>query len=234
VARACVRAPENAKWLRCGGSWFIGVNALPNEPDGSVVDGAPFAGSAIDFIRRDLRLTQFTWDRGQVSVVYPGYPKRVESESESAFRYRTQRDAAHVDGVLRVGPDNRRYLRNFHEFILGIPLVDVREDTSPFVVWENSHEHIREAFRERFSGMRPQCWPEQDVTELYHAVRRKVFETCRRVEITARPGEAYLVHRLALHGIAAWRGSDENYRDGRIVIYFRPESQSPEAWLTAP
>lgn len=234
VAQACVAAPENAKWLRCGGTWFIGVNVLPNAPDGSVAGEMPLAGRAVDFIRRELGLTEFDWDRGQVSVVYPGYPKRVSSESDAAFSYRCERDAAHIDGVLREGPERRRFLRNYHEFVLGIPLVEVQPDTSPFVVWENSHEHVRRAFRDRFGDMQPECWPQEDVTDLYREVRRRIFATCRRVEVTAKPGEAYLVHRLTLHGIAPWSGSESGGNNGRMIVYFRPESASPEAWLSAP
>ena len=35
-ARETVAAEENAQWLRCGGTWFAGVNLLPNAADGSV------------------------------------------------------------------------------------------------------------------------------------------------------------------------------------------------------
>jgi hypothetical protein len=234
VARDCVKAPENAKWLRCGGTWFIGVNALPNAVDGSVAGGVPLAGCAVDFIRRELGLTGLDWDRGQVSVVYPGYPKKVSAESDAAFRYRRKRDAAHVDGVLREGSEGRRFLRNHHAFILGIPLVDVRAETSPFVVWERSHEFVRAAFRDYFGDMQPALWAQEDVTDLYHEVRRRVFETCRRVEVTAQPGQAYVVHRLALHGIAPWSDSASSGTDSRMVVYFRPESGSPEAWLNEP
>lgn len=234
AARACVAAPENAKWLRCGGTWFIGVNALPNADDGSVTGGPPLAGRAIDFIRRELGLANFDWDRGQVSVVYPEYPRQAERESDAAYRYRSERDAAHVDGVLREGPDKRRYLRNLHAFILGIPLVDVRCDTSPFVVWENSHELMRLAFRDHFGDMQPALRAQQDITDLYHEARDRIFATCRRVEIPARPGEAYLIHRHALHGIAPWLDSDPQNTQARLVVYFRPESESPDAWLNAP
>ncbi|MGD2167193.1 MAG: hypothetical protein PVF63_03740 [Gammaproteobacteria bacterium] len=234
AAQACVSAPENAKWLRCGGTWFIGVNALPNAGDGHVDGGSPIAGRAVEFIRNDLALTDFQWDRGQVSVVYPGYPQRSATESDGALRYRRKRDAAHLDGVLRGGPDGRRYLRNLHEFILGVPLVEVRADTSPFVVWENSHEYVREAFQDYFADIPSEQWTEADVTDLYHEVRRRIFAACRRVEVTARPGEAYLVHRLALHGIAPWTSTESARTDGRMVVYFRPESGSPDAWLNAP
>ena len=50
--------------------------------------------------------------------------------------------------------------------------------------------------------------------------------------VTAGRGEAYLVHRLALHGIAPW-GAGATAGE-RMVIYFRPESGDPAAWLRAP
>ncbi len=233
AAQASVSAPENAEWLRCGDTWFIGVHALPNAVDGSVAGGAPLAGRAVDFIRRELGFPVLEWDRAQVSVVYPGYPKRVPSESESAFRYRRERDAAHVDGVLREGAGRRRFLRNHHDFILGIPLVEVSSGTSPFVVWERSHELVRAALQARFADVPPAQWPKEDITDLYHAIRQRVFESCTRIEVTAKPGEAYLVHRHALHGIAPWTKPDSDGAAARMIVYFRPESRSPAAWLTA-
>ena len=45
---------------------------------------------------------------------------------------------------------------------------------------------------------------DEDVTAVYQQTRRRVFESCNRVKIIARPGEAFIVHRLALHGMAPW------------------------------
>ena len=50
-----------------------------------------------------------------------------------------------------------------------------------------------------------------------------MFETCRRVTVPAQPGEAYLVHRLALHGVAPWEDGAEAPEEGRMIVYFRPE-----------
>ncbi len=44
VARAAVRA--SAEEWRCGGTWFVGVDALPNGPEGQV-GGAPFPWAAL-------------------------------------------------------------------------------------------------------------------------------------------------------------------------------------------
>ena len=72
------------------------------------------------------------------------------------------------------------------------------------------------------------------LTEVYHDLRNRIFAECERVEIVAAPGETYLVHRLALHGIAPWRSRAVADADGRIICYFRPETPSPEGWLNAP
>jgi hypothetical protein len=234
TARERVAAPENARWLRCGGTWFAGVNALGNDAAGAVRDGPPLAGAAIDFIASRLGLGGVAWDQGQVSVCYPGYPKPMPGESEAAFRYRRDRDAAHVDGLVPVGPERRRHLDEPHAFILGIPMVETKPDASPVVVYEGSHRLTREAFRARYEGLPPERWPAEDVTETYHAVRRRIFEACPRVPVHARPGEAYLVHRLALHGVAPWADGATAGPDGRMIVYFRPPLAGFRQWLDNP
>lgn len=234
AARAAVCDPANAQWLRCGGTWFAGVNVLPNDPSGAVDGGPSLAGAAIDFIKSELGLSDVDWDRAQVSVCYPGYPQPMEEESETAFRYRRDRDAAHLDGLLREGPDRRRFLREHHGFILGIPMVTAGEGASPFVVWEGSHEIVRSTFQEVFRDEDPRTWARIDLTEVYRALRRQIFDRCARVSVPARPGEAYVVHRLALHGVAPWAANAQAAADGRMVVYFRPETGGPRTWLTAP
>ena len=234
AARRAVAAPENAEWLRCGGTWFAGVNVLPNGPTGAVEGGPELACEAVEFIRDSLGLAGFAWDRAQVSVCYPGYPRPMPGETEAAFRYRRDRDAAHLDGLLREGPDRRRHLREHHGFLLGIPMVEAGAGASPFVIWEGSHEIVREGFRDIFDGLPPGRWGEVDVTDGYHALRRRIFDTCARVEIAAKPGEAYLVHRLCLHGVAPWAPSARAGPDGRMIVYFRPPVGGPEDWLQAP
>ena len=63
---------------------------------------------------------------------------------------------------------------------------------------------------------------------------RRVFDTCERVEIAAKPGEAYVAHRLVLHGVAPWAESATAGEEGRMICYFRPISGGPKEWLTAP
>lgn len=233
AARYAVAEPDNRHWFRCGGTWFVGVHALPNDGHGAVGQGPRLKCAAVDFITHTLGLNRFEWDRGQISVCYPGFPQPMDTESDAAYRFRLDRDSAHVDGLLAEGGERRRHLREHHAFILGIPLVETDAKASPFVVWEGSHVIIKEVFRVALEGIPAHSWCEVDITNDYHAARRQVFESCRRIEIPARPGEAYLVHRLALHGMAPWRSSSTDYPDGRMICYFRPEIGGPFDWLLA-
>jgi hypothetical protein len=238
VAEATLHDPElRAEWLRCGGTWFAGVNALPNDSRGAVPEAGvpPLAGEAVDFIGSALGFRDIAWDRAQVSICFPGYPQPWEGESDSAFRFRRDRDAAHVDGLRRHDPGRRRRLGETHAFILGIPLTETAPDAAPFTVYEGSHEIMRQAFQDRLDGIAPADWTEEDVTEAYVAARREAFETCARVKLHALPGEAYLAHRLVLHGVAPWGNSGET--GPRMIAYFRPEqggAGSPEWWLNRP
>ena len=225
-----------SQWLRCGGTWFAGVNVFPNDDSGavSVAGVPPLAGPAVDFIASGLGLAGFAWDRAQISICLPGYPKPWGEESDAAFRFRRDRDAAHVDGLLRDAARRRR-LGETHDFILGIPLTDTPADASPLVVWEGSHEVMRRVFVERFAGIAEGEWGREDITDVYAAARRECFESLRRVPVHARPGEAYILHRLALHGIAPWDAGAGDLP--RMIAYFRPDtdpSRGNSWWLDAP
>ncbi len=223
---------QNESLYLCGRTWFVGTHAFPNDGRGAVRNGPPLPEHFLDVVRRHLNATAIELDRGQISVCFPGYPRQSAGEPDAAYRFRRRRDGAHIDGLLAVGPERRRFLREHHGFLLGIPLGDVDPDRSPLVVWEGAHRIIRDALSHAFAGKRPEDWREIDVTEAYHAARRAVFETCRRVEITSVHGEAYLVHRHALHGMAPWTGGKDAAR--RAVIYFRPACLSAEDWLFRP
>ncbi len=237
VAEVCLAEPgHRQRWLRCGGTWFAGVNVFPNDAVGAVPgQGVPrLAGPPVAFAQTALGLSGFDWDAGQVSVCFPGYPRPWEGESESAFRFRRDRDAAHVDGLTRFA-GRRRRLGEVHAFILGLPLDDAPPDAAPLVVWEGSHEIMRQAFRDRFAGLPPDAWAAEDITDAYVAARRMAFERCRRVPVNARPGASYLVHRLALHGAAPWSAGEGVAR--RMIVYFRPDpfpGTPPGWWLERP
>ncbi len=230
---ALLADPAHAGEFRYGGTWFAGINLLPNDATGGLPGGPPLAGGAIDFLRAYLRPSRLDWDRGQISVCFPGYPKPMAGETAAAFAFRRERDAAHVDGLHGLGPAKRRYLREAHAFLLGIPLDGMPPGRANFVIWEGSHRILAAAFRDRLTGIAPEIWPEIDLTEIYQETRRRIFATAPRVEIVTRPGEVFLVHRLALHGTAPWPEAiaidEQNPR--RAVIYFRPVFPRIADWL---
>lgn len=233
AARAAVQDPDLAHWLECEGTWFVGVDALPNDEHGRVAGSSPLAGTAVDFIRQHMGPLP-PMHRAQVSVVYPGYPQPRRGESDSAARYRLRRDAAHVDGLRATGPERRRNLLEPHAFILGLPLSSADPDAAPLVVWEGSHRIMRDTFAAAFAARPPATWPGIDVTELYAAARKRVFDTCRRIPLAARPGQALLLHRMVLHGVAPWAEGAKADPDGRMIAYFRPEMPGGhQSWLTA-
>jgi len=230
-ARAALRDPDFAGFHQCGGTWFVGLEALPNDGEGRVGGSGPLAGAAVEFTRS----AHGGWPelhRGQVSVVWPGYPKPRAGEGESAFRYRLKRDAAHVDGILAEGPDRRRRVREPHWWILGIALTEADQGASPLVAWEGSHRVMRERLGAAIAACDPSGWGDIDVTEVYQTARREVFESCARVELPLKVGEAVLLHRLCLHGIAPWAKGARAAPEGRMIAYFRPEMPGGvAAWL---
>lgn len=233
VALAAAQDPANSHWLRCGGTWFVGVDALPNDEAGRLAGGPPLAGAAMNMLRSmpglDLPL-----HRAQVSVCYPGYPQPSPQESEAAFRFRRDRDAAHVDGLLAEGPAKRRFLREPHAHILGITLTAQSPDAAPLVAWEGSHHIMRDAFTAVLGGHPAANWPDIDLTDAYQAARRQVFATCRRIALPAAPGEAVLLHRHLVHGVAPWGATATASSAGRMIAYFRPQFENPSSWLDQP
>lgn len=220
------------RWLVCDGTWFVGVDALDNDETGAI-GSVPLAGAAATFAHSLFGTLPL--HRAQVSAVLPGYPRPREGESEAAFRFRRRRDAAHIDGLKPFGAERRRRIDELHGWILGIPLSETGPGAAPMVVWEGSHTMMRAALLDALQGIDPSGWPGVDLTAPYHAARRAVFESCARVELAAQPGEAYLVHRLCLHGVAPWAEGARAGPEGRMIAYFRPEMPGgPEAWLRAP
>ena len=217
--------PDLAHWYVCEDTWFVGVDALKNSDDGTL-KGTRLTGAVIDHLNPMPKL-----HRAQLSVVWPGYPKPREGETEAAFLYRKHKDAAHVDGVRAVGTPKRRFLKEPHAFILGIPLNEVPDNAAPLTVWDGSHHIMRRAFQSAFQNHPPETWPDIDITDIYVAARKEVFDTCQRIEVPAQPGQATLTHRLTLHGVAPWSAAPDG---DRRIAYFRPELERNEDWLTAP
>ncbi len=234
AARATLDDPAQEQWTRYQGTWFAGVNALPNDASGRLPAGPPLAGHVVDFIVSELDLPVFDWDRAQVSICYPGYPRPMDGETVGQHNFRKTRDAAHVDGLRGSGQPKRRFLEEGHAFVLGIPMVEASSDASPFVIWEGSHEIMRRAFVSVLGGIAAADWRKVDLTDVYQQARKHCFDQCSRVTVHARPGETYLAHRLSLHGVAPWGQAATAGPDGRMICYFRPDLTGPGAWLALP
>ena len=219
---------SGAEEWRCGGTWLAGVDALPNGA-GADIAGVPLPSE----LRAVLPWHPDSWHAAQLSTLRPGYPQPWAGESDAAFRFRQTRDAAHVDGLLPIGPDRRRMLREPHAFILGLPLTEADPGAAPLVVWEGSQTLIRRAFTAALAPHPPETWGDIDLTDVYHAARREAFATCPRVALPARPGEALLLHRMILHGMAPWADGAMAPPEGRIIAYFRPEFAHVADWLAA-
>ena len=204
-AAALDHLATTAEPWRCDGTWFVGVDALP--------------------------LTPVPLHKAQLSVIRPGYPQPSPDETPAAFAFRRDRDAAHLDGLLAIGPDKRRMVREPHAWILGLPLNEAA--ASPLTVWEGSHKLIRAALLKALAPHPPETWADIDLTDAYQEARREVFATCRRIELPARPGEATLLHRLMIHGVADWKAQDTAPPEGRMIAYLRPQLPTVEAWLKA-
>ena len=221
IANQALADPELDVWYRCERTWFAGVDCLNNDSDGNLPDETRWPESLNAFV------PSLPLHKAQISAIFPGYPKAMETDSAPAARYRVKRDAAHVDGLLPIGPNRRRKLKEPHAYILGLPLTDAPANASPLVVWEGSHNVMQKAFREALLEYDPEDWADVDLTDVYHHARRRCFDNCQRREIAASRGEAILLHRHSLHGMAPWEAPDG---PPRIIAYFRPEG-SIHAWL---
>jgi hypothetical protein len=228
VARSITADPtQQGRWLRHGGTWFVGVDALPNGPDGAV-GGVPLVGPWAGMI------PALSLHPAQLSVIHPGYPGRDPQDTDAAHRFRRDRDAAHLDGLIAEGPDKRRHLREPHAWVLGIPLTGCSPDASPLVVWEGSHALIRAALAGAFAGVPPDHWGDVDVTDIYQTTRAKAFAECPRRPLPLRPGQSVLVHRHLIHGVAPWGAGAFAPPEGRMIAYFRPLVARVQDWLDAP
>jgi len=215
---------ESADPLRCGGTWAVGLDLLPNDATGSVA-GVPLPWEVLGLAPQPLH-------RAQLSAVYPSYPQPSPDESTAAYGFRLRRDAAHLDGLLAIGPERRRMVKEPHAWILGLPLT--ASDAAPLVVWEGSHRVMQAALARALAGHEPESWGDIDITDAYQAARAEVFRTCNRLELPGKPGEAVVLHRHLIHGVAPWAKDASAPPEGRIVAYFRPLLPSVAAWMAPP
>lgn len=209
-----------AAWLRHQKTWFVGVDVLLNDQNGAV-NGTDLIGPWQALIPPTPH-----WHPAQISAVYPGYPGRDPDESEAAHRFRKQRFAAHVDGLLPEGPARRRFLREPHAFVLGIALDDVQ--ASPLMVWPGSHRIIGAGLRAFIGTRAPDA---VDLTEAYADIRRQVFDTLQPEPVNMAFGGAVLLHRHMLHGVSPWV---KDVTGPRVVAYFRPQFAEMSDWLAEP
>lgn len=215
----------NAEPWRCGGTWFVGVDALPSAPDGTV--------AGVEFPWQALGLPPEPLHPAQLSVIRPDYPQPSAAESPAAFAYRRDRDAAHLDGLIADTAKRRRVVEP-HGWVAGLALNPTSPDAAPLVVWEGSHEIMRAALLAVLAPHPPEVWGQVDITEAYVAARKHVFETCHRVELPSQPGEAIVMHRLCLHGVAPWGRRAMAPPEGRMIAYFRPQLALLSDWLHLP
>lgn len=213
------RGPDN---LRHGQTWFVGVDALPNAADGSI-GGVPLAGPWEDLVP-DVPLHP-----AQLSIIYAGYPKQEAEESDANHRYRRDRHAAHVDGLLPVGPQRRRFALEYHAYILSVPLNDVVQ--SPTTVWPGSQRIMQQALR---TAIGDQPADQVDITTAYQAARAHVFKACSPVPLILKPGQSALLHPFVLHGTQPWdvQLKTEGQGQGRMIAFFRPScAGGAQQWL---
>lgn len=233
AAQTALHDPQLAHWFDCEGTWFVGVDALPNDTEGRIGASAPLSNANWARFWTDHFGPLPPLHKGQLSVVWPGYPRPRHGESDAAFRYRQNKDAAHVDGILAIGPDRQRMVREPHAFIVGLPLNLAPKTAAPLTVWDQSHKPMGNALRAALQNR--EDLPNVDVTQAYQAARRTVFETCEKRALHAKPGQAILLHRHLLHGISAWSNAKAEDPENRQIAYFRPEcSGGVSEWLNHP
>ncbi len=219
------------KKLRCGDTWFPGVNFLENDSFGNI-DGALFPEKLLKFIKHHEPNFGGIFDKGQISICYTGYPRRMNSESKSSFDFRRNRYAAHIDGILPVGKTRRRFIKEYHSFILGIPINQAGKEASPCVIWEGSHEIIKNELRKYKRLRKISNWGNEDITEFYNDLRKKIFSSCEVKEIWVPMGHAYIINRLSLHGIMPWNQKPKGDENSRMIAYFRPDLKNGQKrWL---
>ena len=229
-ADAVMRDPRRAREnLRHGRTWFVGVDVMGCDPFGTVPGGPKLGGAGVDFAAAQMSDNwSGDWGRGQLSVAYPGYPRRDPQESVANHRFRALRDGAHLDGLLPIGPARRRKFVEPHGVIVGIALDDSRAGRSPLVVWEGSHLRLRAMMRAALRDVPEPQMSDIDLTEVYAATRKACFAECPRVELGVEPGQVIVLHRALLHGIAPWHSPTPR---PRRAVYFRPELPTLTDWL---
>ena len=230
AAEAALQDPALADWYQCENTWFVGLDALPNDSVGRLNGSGPLTGAAMAAAQALVGAAP-PLHPAQLSVTFPGYPKPRAGETEAAFRYRLNRDAAHVDGVIGKGSPKRRFVEEPHAYILGVALNDADPHSAPLVAWRGSHRIMHAAFARAFQDVPRSARAHHDLTDIYVAARKAVFDSCERVALPLKRAEAVLLHPFTLHGVAPWGGGQGDRR----IAYVRPELDGGiDAWLALP
>ena len=232
TAIACMQAPEFQQWWRYQDTWFVGVNALPNDASGALANGPTLPAKLLHLLANYVGCASLELDQAQISACMPGYPKTSTDESIASFAFRTQHYAAHLDGLRPLGPQRQRHLTEQHSFILGIPLSSHLPEAGPVMVWPGSHKLVQSWLQSELSHLPAEQWQEQDLTKSYQSVRKHILETIEPVPIHVPQGGAYLIHRHTIHGQGLWPENVDNVgKQGRIIAYFRPCLHESSNWL---
>jgi hypothetical protein len=150
---------------------------------------------------RDMELCSRLGTKPRFLFVMRGTPQPMVEETPNAFKYRKNRFNAYVDGVLPVGKAKRQYVREYHTFILGIPLVDYNEFAAPVVVWKGSYNIMQDYLSKQLIQLKDGLLKNEDITDVYHEARQEIFAKCKPKNVTALVGGFYLIHRHALHSV---------------------------------
>ena len=230
------------KNLRSGFTWFVGTNFLDNSSNGKIGTKS-FSKKIFKNILDKFGSNVQYWDKGQVSICWPGYPKKDFYETKNSFDFRIKRFASHIDGIIPLGSKKRRFAKEYHAFILGFPIMNNFPYCAPLVVWEGSHKIFRNFFKEIYEGMSSNKISNIDITDLYNEYRKKVFSNCEAKKIIPQFNQPFLLDRHLLHGIDEWKEQKNDksilknkkvlnrLSDGRIIVYFRPIFTDPYDWI---
>jgi len=104
AALAVVADPQmRAEWLQCEGTWFVGVDALPTAPDGSI-DGTPLRGAVIEAVSEDSPAAKAGLKKGDIILSFGDTEVDDLRDLTRAVATTTPESAAEVV-VLRKGSE---------------------------------------------------------------------------------------------------------------------------------
>ena len=152
-ARQAMATPEHQHWWHHQNTWFVGVNALPNNPHGQVAKGKAMMSWLQGLLETYCLHAPLNLDKGQISTCHMGYPQQDQDEPNQNYYFRKHFYAAHMDGLIPEGKQRRRYLKEYHSFILGVPLTEHDAQAAPLMVWPNSHQRLQTWLLNEFANI---------------------------------------------------------------------------------